>query len=132
MTVPAAWYPQPDGQQRYWDGQAWTGNFAQGAFVPQAQGRPFSGRAIAGFILSLLWLGGLGSLVGLGLSVDAMRETRNGARAGRGLAVAGLILSILGVISVAFIYLVILQQGHDLSNQFNQMNSELSTPGVSP
>jgi predicted PurR-regulated permease PerM len=68
----------------------------------------------------------------LGLSVDAMRETRNGARAGRGLAVAGLILSILGVISVAFIYLVILQQGHDLSNQFNQMNSELSTPGVSP
>ncbi len=29
--VPAGWYPTPDGQQRYWDGFAWTNDFAPGA-----------------------------------------------------------------------------------------------------
>lgn len=27
----AGWYPQPDGRQRYWDGQRWTEHFAPGA-----------------------------------------------------------------------------------------------------
>ena len=35
MNTPAGWYPQPDGQQRYWDGQQWTGYFAPGV-VPLA------------------------------------------------------------------------------------------------
>jgi len=30
MSSPAGWYPQPDGQQRYWDGQQWTEHFAPG------------------------------------------------------------------------------------------------------
>jgi len=30
MSTPAGWYPQSDGQQRYWDGQQWTKNFAPG------------------------------------------------------------------------------------------------------
>ena len=30
MTVPAGWYPQPDGQQRYWDGEQWTEHLAPG------------------------------------------------------------------------------------------------------
>jgi Protein of unknown function (DUF2510)/PASTA domain len=30
MTSQAGWYPQPDGQQRYWDGESWTENFAPG------------------------------------------------------------------------------------------------------
>ena len=28
---PPGWYPQPDGQQRYWEGQQWTEHFAPGA-----------------------------------------------------------------------------------------------------
>jgi hypothetical protein len=31
MSSPAGWYPQPDGQQRYWDGELWTEQFAQAA-----------------------------------------------------------------------------------------------------
>jgi Interferon-induced transmembrane protein/Protein of unknown function (DUF2510) len=31
MTSQAGWYPQPDGQQRYWDGELWTEHFAPGA-----------------------------------------------------------------------------------------------------
>jgi hypothetical protein len=34
MSTPAGWYPQPDGQQRYWDGQQWTKDFAPGAATP--------------------------------------------------------------------------------------------------
>jgi hypothetical protein len=30
----AGWYPQPDGQQRYWDGEAWTQSFAPGVTGP--------------------------------------------------------------------------------------------------
>ena len=31
MSAIAGWYPQPDGQQRYWDGELWTTHFAPGA-----------------------------------------------------------------------------------------------------
>jgi Domain of unknown function (DUF4352)/Protein of unknown function (DUF2510) len=31
VSTPAGWYPQPDGQQRYWDGEQWTAHFAPGA-----------------------------------------------------------------------------------------------------
>jgi hypothetical protein len=30
-TTPEGWFPQPDGRQRYWDGQQWTEHFAPGA-----------------------------------------------------------------------------------------------------
>jgi hypothetical protein len=33
MNNPAGWYPQPDGQLRYWDGELWTEHFAPGAPV---------------------------------------------------------------------------------------------------
>ena len=31
MSSPAGWYPQPDGQLRYWDGELWTEHFAPGS-----------------------------------------------------------------------------------------------------
>ena len=41
MNNPAGWYPQPDGQQRYWDGEQWTEHFAPGvpAGTPPAVAR---------------------------------------------------------------------------------------------
>jgi hypothetical protein len=41
MSTPAGWYPQPDGQQRYWDGQQWTEHLAPIASPPIA--RPATG-----------------------------------------------------------------------------------------
>ena len=38
MTAPSGWYPQPDGQQRYRDGELWTEHFAPG--VPLAPTAP--------------------------------------------------------------------------------------------
>src|SRR5664280_2229870 len=38
MSTPAGWYPQPDGQQRYWDGEQWTEDFEAGAGTPVTTG----------------------------------------------------------------------------------------------
>jgi Protein of unknown function (DUF2510) len=43
LNQPAAWYPQADGQQRYWDGEQWTEHFAPGGpptAPPVAADRP--------------------------------------------------------------------------------------------
>lgn len=58
--TPAGWYPDPErpSQQRYWDGQQWTDNFAPGG--PQVQPGPppkSSGRGkliVGGLALALL------------------------------------------------------------------------------
>lgn len=76
-----------------------------------------SGLAIAGFIFSLLWMFGLGSLLAVILSVAARRKIRNsmGVQKGESLAVAGLIIGILGLVGLAFLILF----GMGLSS-FNQ------------
>jgi Domain of unknown function (DUF4352)/Protein of unknown function (DUF2510) len=39
--TPAGWYPQPDGQQRYWDGSKWTDSYAPAAAVVIAPKKPW-------------------------------------------------------------------------------------------
>ena len=34
MSTPAGWYPQPDGQPRYWDGEDWSEDSAPDAATP--------------------------------------------------------------------------------------------------
>lgn len=40
VSNPAGWYPQPDGQQRYWNGELWTEHLASG--VPAETTIPLS------------------------------------------------------------------------------------------
>jgi hypothetical protein len=90
--------------------------------------RPFSGNAIAGFVLSLLWLGGIGSIVAVLLADSAMRDVRQGTRSGRGLAVAALVLGILGILLSVVIFIAITLMGQDLSNQFNHVADCVNSP----
>lgn len=80
--------------------------------VPPAP--PSSGLGVAGFVVGLLGLtlcGMLVSPIGLVLSILGMRETSPAAaspKGGRGLTIAGLVLSIIGTVSLLlFIALVI-------------------------
>ncbi len=82
------------------------------AAVPMAP--PSSGLGIAGFVLGLLSLtvcGGITGPFGLVLSILGMRETAPGStppKSGRGLAIAGLVLSILGTLMLlAFVAYVV-------------------------
>ncbi|HET7303579.1 MAG TPA: DUF4352 domain-containing protein [Segeticoccus sp.] len=42
--TPAGWYPQPDGQQRYWDGEKWTEHVAPGAPMSPPPSAPGDGK----------------------------------------------------------------------------------------
>lgn len=94
----------------------------QGVYAhPVAMAPPSSGLGIAGFILGILSLtfcSGITGPFGLVLSIMGMKETAPGAtppKSGRGLAIAGLVLSILGTLVllavVAYIVFMIVLVG---------------------
>jgi hypothetical protein len=66
-------------------------------YVERAR-QEWSGGAIASFVFSVLWLGGLGSLIGMVIGFGSLKECRgpNGKR-GEGLATWGAILGVLGL-----------------------------------
>jgi len=73
-------------------------------YVP-VQVKPWSGAAVAGFVLSLLWGFGLLSLVGILLSGIGIADTSGGAKRGRGLAGWGLGLGLLGGAGLVWMFL---------------------------
>ena len=76
MSTPAGWYPQPDGQQRYWDGEQWTENFAPGTplVTPPAVARKnwFLRHKILTAIGGLLLIGVFSSLANGGTKSDTI------------------------------------------------------------
>lgn len=123
----AGWYADPNqaGQQRYWDGSAWTQHTAAApppepapsvpapsaapaaTFVARTPHAGTNGKAIASLVLSLVWMMGLGSLAAVVLGVIARRETRQSRQPGEGLALAGIIIGALGlVLSATFVMAV--------------------------
>jgi hypothetical protein len=95
---------------------------------PSAPWRPFSGQATWAFVLSLLWLGGLGSICAIALAYSAMQDIRKGTHSGQGLAVAALVLGILGIGISVFYLTMITVMGNDLNNQFSQLSACLNSP----
>jgi Domain of unknown function (DUF4190) len=77
-----------------------------------------SGMAIASFVLSLLWIFGLGAIVALFLARSARREIAhsNGTITGDGFAIAGMVLGVIGVITGAFFVFWIVFAVHQLNN----------------
>ncbi len=82
------WYPQGD-SVRWWDGEKWAGlGYEQHAPVATSQAALWSViLGAVGLLISPL------ALVGLPLALVARRDVRSGARAGAGLATAGLVLN---------------------------------------
>ncbi|MBV8430112.1 MAG: DUF4190 domain-containing protein [Solirubrobacterales bacterium] len=93
-------------------GSASTGYPATGGYPPQPvhgywpqpQAPGFvpvtstNGLAIASLVLGILWLFWLGSLVGLILGVVALKQIKIRNQRGRGIAIAGVVLGILGLV----------------------------------
>jgi hypothetical protein len=106
-------------------GQGPTGVEDNARVVPRSYpsfARPVSGKAIAAFVMSLLWVGGIGSIVAIFLAVSALKDVRRGTHSGHGLAMAGLILGILGILAVVVVIFVeITLAGADLRDQFQQV-----------
>ena len=65
-----------------------------------------SGMAIAGLVLAILWIGGLGSVAAVVLGAVALAQIRSshGQKLGQGLARAALVIGIVGVIGSIALY----------------------------
>lgn len=89
--------------------------------------RPFSGMAITGFVFSLLWLGGLGSLAAVAVCGVALKRAKTRGQNGRGLAVAGLILGILGLLASIWLLVVLVGLGSALDSEFQSVSDCLNS-----
>jgi hypothetical protein len=83
---------------------------------PQRQGT--NGMAVASFVLSILWIWGLGSLLAVIFGVIGRRQTSESGQGGSGLATAGLIIGIVGLVgAVLLTILIIVAAGHTSAYQ---------------
>jgi hypothetical protein len=102
---PSGQYPPSSHPQPTPYGQAPQPPYAQApqppygyAPYPYPVAAPFNGLAIASFVLSLVWLYGVGSILALVFGLVALRQiTRTGQR-GRGLAIAGVVISAVTIL----------------------------------
>lgn len=92
--------------------------------------RPYSGTAITAFVLSLLWIGGLGSVAAIVCAAVSMRRTRTHNQAGTGLAVAALIIGFLGLIASAWLIVVIAAAGAEMNSQFQEVTNCVNSNGA--
>ncbi|MGH2808212.1 MAG: DUF4190 domain-containing protein, partial [Actinomycetota bacterium] len=92
--------PPPPGTQPYA-----TGPY-QPAY-PAYQPPPTNGMAIAALISGILWFFWIGSIVALVMGYVAKQQidASNGTQAGRGLAIAGIVLGWVGIASLALVVL---------------------------
>ncbi|MGB7052500.1 MAG: DUF4190 domain-containing protein [Acidimicrobiales bacterium] len=110
-TLPPTAYPPAGGYPpgAYPPGAFPPGSSPQGAGYPYAGRAKTSGLAIAAFVLSLLWIVGLGSLLAVIFGIIALVtiSRSHGTRRGRGWAIAGLVIGALGLILTVAVSLAI-------------------------
>lgn len=78
--------------------------------------REKSGFAVASLILGLLWICGIGSILAIIFGAIGLKETRPPeGKDGRGLAIAGLILGIMGLLATVGMAVLLVAAGGQLS-----------------
>jgi hypothetical protein len=100
--APGGGYQSPPGGYQSPPVPEWRPQSPPRGFVPVTR---TNGLAIASLVLGILWLFWLGSLVGLVLGLVALKQIKGRNQGGRGIAIAGVVLSVLGL--VGFVIAVI-------------------------
>lgn len=65
-----------------------------------------NGLAITSLVLAIIWVGGLASVAAVITGVVARRQIRDSRQGGDGLAIAGLVLGILGALPLVVVLVV--------------------------
>jgi len=109
------------------------GTYPGGWAPPPSQGT--NGLAVAALICGLFWIGGIGSLLGLIFGIVALSQIRKRGGAGRGMAIAGIVLGgigIVGTIGAALIAVAFVSEVSDSvdSKALAAVEIETSSPDV--
>jgi hypothetical protein len=69
-----------------------------------------NGFAVASLVLSLVWVGGVGAILGIIFGVHAHNQIRlyEGKQAGWGMATAGIVIGIVGLASIVIIFIALI------------------------
>jgi hypothetical protein len=145
---PAGWYPDegvdaPAGQQRYWDGSAWTEHTIAAtapAYPVAVQQAPRNGLGIAALILGIVgvvvgiipfffWVAGILGVIGLILGFVGRGRAKRGEATNGTMALWGIITSAVAVV-VSIVGLVILIVWADLSVEFWAGPEDTASPAA--
>ncbi len=122
---PAGWYPDQEDTSllRYWDGSIWTK--ARAPMPPTEPPPPpqylagqapgMSAFAVTSFVLSLVWLYGVGAILAIIFGHISLNHIRKRGERGRGLALAGLIIGYVGLAGLIAVIVI----GTTVSNNNN-------------
>ena len=92
------------------------------------------GLAIASLVLSLVWLGGLGSLLAVIFGHMSHNEAKRANRQASGLATAGLVLGYKGLVAIAIVIIAVIVAATNKPDPTQQwidcLNRQLSNPNL--
>jgi hypothetical protein len=96
-----------------------------GPNYPPPEKRGTNGLAIASLVLGILWVGGLGSLLALIFGIVGKKQIRrsNGQQAGGGLATAGIVLGIVGIIGAILLTVTLVVAGNSIRTSLNAQSA---------
>lgn len=125
------WYPpQPPPTPGFAPGPSPYGS----PFGPWVQPVATSGLAIASLVLSILWIGGLGSILAVIFGVVALSQIRQsqGRVQGTGLATAGLVIGGIGIIGIVLLVTSAVIAGNNVGKAIKVGPAPTTIPSVTP
>lgn len=78
----------------------WQSFSAERPVAPSAPARGFNKLAIVSLVVGILWVGGLGAILALILGIVGLKQIKRSGQRGKGLAIAGIVLGCLGVLTL--------------------------------
>jgi hypothetical protein len=113
-------YPAVFGAPAYGQAPSVAGPYAQPTFFPYtppaAQGT--NGFSIAALVLGIVWLYGVGSILALVFGYVALGQVKRRGGAGRGMAIAGVVLGWVGIAGLILVVVIVFAIGNSTQSKF--------------